>query len=479
MSIGTRLKRSWNAFFNKDPTPYVPKDEGSSYSYRPDRVRFTFGNERSTITQVYNRIAVDCAAIDIQHIKLDDQKRFNGVMDSKLNDALTVSANIDQTGRALIQDIVMTMLDQGDVCVVPYDINGNADIWHATSFDVIEMRVARIITWHPQSVDVEIYSPISGQKERMNYLPKRNVAIIANPFYSIMNEPSATIRRLTRKLSLLDMTDDQNASGKLDLIIQLPYTIKTPNKRAQAEARRKDIEMQLSGSKYGIAYTDGTEKVVQLNRSIENNLQKQVEYWQELVYSQLGITQSILDSTADEKTFQNYYSRTVEPIVQAIVDEFKRKFLSQTARTQGQSIQFFRDPFKLIPASQLPDMVDKFKRNAVMTSNEWRQILRMMPSDNPDADRLENPNISKSKEQLAMQYGEDGGMDPSQFLESVPTQTGTPSETVGGSAPAPEDALEAFLSGFENVNPDEMTDEVKDKLAEYLDELEKKLSEVT
>lgn len=447
MAFTERLKRSWNAFFNKDPTPYASSNEGSSYSYRPDRVRFTFGNERSTITQVYNKIAVDCAAIDIQHIKLDDQKRFNGVMDSRLNEALTVSANIDQTGRALIQDIVMTMLDQGDVCVVPYDIYGNADIWHATTFDVNEMRVARIVTWHPQTVDVEIYSPISGQKERMNYLPKRNVAIIQNPFYAIMNEPSATIRRLSRKLSLLDMTDDQNASGKLDLIIQLPYTIKSPTRKAQAEARRKDIEMQLAGSKYGIAYTDGTEKVTQLNRSIENNLQKQVEYWQELVYSQLGITQSILDGTADEKTFQNYYSRTVEPIVQAIVDEFKRKFLSRTARTQGQSIQFFRDPFKLIPASQLPDMVDKFKRNAVMTSNEWRQILNMMPSENPDADRLENPNISKSNQQLAMENGEVG------------------------------DDPQALLAGGEEV-PNELDDTTKDSLSAYLEELEQKLSGV-
>jgi hypothetical protein len=447
MAFTERLKRSWNAFFNKDPTPRVSNNEGSSYSYRPDRVRFTFGNERSTITQVYNKIAVDCAAIDIQHIKLDDQKRFNGVVDSKLNECFTVSANIDQTGRALIQDIVMTMLDQGDVCVVPYDIYGNSDIWHATAFDVNEMRVARIVTWHPQTVDVEIYSPFTGRKERMNYLPKRNVAIIQNPFYAIMNEPSATIRRLTRKLSLLDMTDDQNASGKLDLIIQLPYTIKSPTRKAQAEARRKDIEMQLSGSKYGIAYTDGTEKVTQLNRSIENNLQKQVEYWQELVYSQLGITQSILDNTADEKTFQNYYSRTVEPIVQAIVDEFKRKFLTQTARTQGQSIQFFRDPFRLIPASQLPDMVDKFKRNAVMTSNEWRQILRMMPSDNPDADRLENPNISKSNEQLAMENGETG-VDPQALVEGS--------------------------GGGEEV-PMEINDTTKDTLAAYLDELEKKL----
>lgn len=447
MAFTERLKRSWNAFFNKDPTPRVSNNEGSSYSYRPDRVRFTFGNERSTITQVYNKIAVDCAAIDIQHIKLDDQKRFNGVVDSRLNECFTVSANIDQTGRALIQDIVMTMLDQGDVCVVPYDIYGNSDIWHATAFDVNEMRVARIVTWHPQTVDVEIYSPFTGRKERMNDLPKRNVAIIQNPFYAIMNEPSATIRRLTRKLSLLDMTDDQNASGKLDLIIQLPYTIKSPTRKAQAEARRKDIEMQLSGSKYGIAYTDSTEKVTQLNRSLENNLQKQVEYWQELVYSQLGITQSILDNTADEKTFQNYYSRTVEPIIQAVVDEFKRKFLTRTARTQGQSIQFFRDPFRLIPASQLPDMVDKFKRNAVMTSNEWRQILRMMPSDNPDADRLENPNISKSNEQLAMENGETG-VDPQALAEG---------------------------SGDGEEVPMELNDTTKDTLAAYLDELEKKL----
>lgn len=448
MGLGARLKRSWNAFLNKDPTPYVPDTNGASYGYRPDRVRFSFGNERSTITQVYNRIAVDCSMIDIKHIRLDNQKRFIGTIDSHLNEALTVSANIDQTGRALIQDIIMTMLDEGDVCVVPYDLYGNDYIWNATSFDVNEMRVARIITWHPNTVDVEIYSPISGRKERMNGLPKRNVAIISNPFYAMMNEPSATIRRLAKKLSLLDVTDENNASPKLDLIIQLPYTIKTPAKRAQAEARRKDIEMQLAGSKYGIAFTDGTEHVMQLNRSVENNLQKQVEYWQELVYSQLGITQSILDGTADEKTFQNYYSRTVEPIMQALVDEFKRKFLSSTARSQGQSIGYFRDPFKLIPPTQLPDMVDKFKRNAVMTSNEWRQILMMMPSDNPDADRLENPNISKSKEQIAMQNGE------------IPQPEG-------------ESGLESLLEGGGELLP-----ETKDDLASFLDELEQKLSEV-
>ena len=453
MGLATRLKKSWNAFLNKDPTPYIPKDQGQAYSYRPDRVRFSFGNERSTITQVYNRIAVDCSQIDINHIRLDDQKRFNGIVYSRLNECLTVSANIDQTGRGLIQDIVMTMLDEGDVCVVPYDINGNGYIWEATSFDVNEMRVARIVTWHPQTVDVEIYSPISGRKERMNGLPKRNVAIIPNPFYAMMNEPSSTIRRLARKLSLLDITDEQTASGKLDLIIQLPYTIKTPAKKAQAETRRKDIEMQLAGSKYGIAYTDAAEHVTQLNRSLENNLQKQVEYWQELVYSQLGITQSILDGTADEKTFQNYYSRTVEPIIQSIVDEFKRKFLTPTARSQGQSIGFFRDQFRLIPPSQLPDMVDKFKRNAVMSSNEWRQILRMMPSDNPDADRLENPNISKSKEQIAAQNGE------------IPEDGG--------------DELAALLGEGGGESGDlGLDDATKDSLASLLDDLEKKLSEV-
>lgn len=467
MGLGTRLKRSWNAFLNKDPTPYVPKEVGTSYSYRPDRVRFSFGNERSTITQVYNRIAVDCAQIDINHIRLDEQRRFNGIIDSRLNECLTVSANIDQTGRGLIQDVVMTMLDEGDVCVVPYDIVGNDYIWNATSFDVNEMRVARIVTWHPETVDVEIYSPVSGRKERMNGLPKRNVAIIPNPFYAMMNEPSSTIRRLARKLSLLDITDEQTASGKLDLIIQLPYTIKTPAKRAQAEARRKDIEMQLSGSKYGIAYTDGTEHVTQLNRSLENNLQKQVEYWQELVYSQLGITQSILDGTADEKTFQNYYSRTVEPIVQSIVDEFKRKFLTATARSQGQSIGFFRDQFRLIPPSQLPDMVDKFKRNAVMTSNEWRQILRMMPSDNPDADRLENPNISKSKEQIAAQNGE------------VPEGESVEGLTDVGDADLSELAsLVSGGGGSEEIGDLGLDDATKSSLASLLDDLEKKLSEV-
>ena len=395
-SLGTRLKHAWNAFRNRDPTMDF-RDSGTAYYYRPDRPRFTRGNERSIITSVLNRIALDASAIDILHVRLDDNGRFLETIDSGLNNCLTLSANVDQTGRALKQDIIMSMLDEGCVAIIPTDTT--TDPKKTESYRIDTMRVGKIVQWRPHHVQIRAYNENTGKKEEI-WLPKSVVAIIENPLYAVMNEPNSTMQRLIRKLALLDVTDEQTASGKLDLIIQLPYVIKTEARRQQAETRRKDIEMQLAGSKYGIAYTDGTEKITQLNRSVENNLMKQVEYLTNQLYSQLGITQAILDGTADDKTMLNYYNRTIEPIVAAIVDEMKRKFLTKTARTQHQSIQFFRDPFRLVPVNDIAEIADKFTRNEIMTSNEIRQIVGMKPSDDPKADELRNSNISQSKEDI-------------------------------------------------------------------------------
>ena len=395
-SLGTRLKHAWNAFRNRDPTMDF-RDSGTAYYYRPDRPRFTRGNERSIITSVLNRIALDASAIDILHVRLDDNGRFLETIDSGINNCLTLSANVDQTGRALKQDIIMSMLDEGCVAIIPTDTT--TDPKKTESYRIDTMRVGKIVQWRPHHVQIRAYNENTGKKEEI-WLPKSVVAIIENPLYAVMNEPNSTMQRLIRKLALLDVTDEQTASGKLDLIIQLPYVIKTEARRQQAETRRKDIEMQLAGSKYGIAYTDGTEKITQLNRSVENNLMKQVEYLTNQLYSQLGITQAILDGTADDKTMLNYYNRTIEPIVAAIVDEMKRKFLTKTARTQHQSIQFFRDPFRLVPVNDIAEIADKFTRNEIMTSNEIRQIVGMKPSDDPKADELRNSNISQSKEDI-------------------------------------------------------------------------------
>ena len=392
--FGTRLKHAWNAFLNRDPT-YTYKDTGYSYTYRPDRPRLTRGNERSIVTSVYNRIALDVAAINIKHCKLDENDRYISTVNSGLNNCLTLEANKDQTGRAFIQDVVMSMLDEGCVAIVPVDTTFNPRL--TNSYDIQTMRTGKILEWKPDHVLVRVYNDVTGKKEDV-LLPKKLVAIIENPLYAVINESNSTMQRLMRKLSLLDVTDEQTASGKLDLIIQLPYVIKTEQRRQQAETRRKDIEMQLAGSKYGIAYTDGTEKITQLNRSLENNLMKQVEYLTNLLFSQLGITQSILDGTADEKTMLNYYNRSIEPIVGAIVDELKRKFLTKTARTQLQSISAFRDPFKLVPVNDIAEIADKFTRNEILTSNEIRQIIGMKPSDDPKADKLMNSNISQPTE---------------------------------------------------------------------------------
>ena len=389
MSFGSRLKHAWNAFTGTDYTTY--QVVGPGYSSRPDRIRLTRGNERSIITSVYNRIALDVAALNVQHIRLDENGRFLSVIQDGLNTCLTVEANIDQTARAFIQDIVISMFDEGCVAIVPVDTTYDPSI--TGSYDIQTMRVGKILDWYPQHVRIRLYNDRTGTKENI-LLPKRTVAIIENPLYAVVNEPNSTMQRLIRKLNLLDVIDEQSGSGKLDLIIQLPYVIKTETRRQQAENRRKDIEAQLSDTKYGIAYTDGAERITQLNRSVNNNLMSQIEYLTSMLYSQLGISQSILDGTADEKTMLNYNNRTIEPIISAIVDEMKRKFLTKTARSQSQSISFFRDPFKLVPVNDIAEIADKFTRNEIMTSNEIRQVIGMKPSDDPRADELRNKNLS-------------------------------------------------------------------------------------
>lgn len=401
-TFGSRLKHAWNAFMNKDPTY---RNHGPGYSMRPDRPRFSRGNERSIVTSVYNRIALDVAALNVQHCKIDKDGRFVETINSDLNSCLNLEANIDQTGRAFIQDIVMSMFDEGSVAIVPVDTTGDPEI--TSSYDIQTMRTGKVVEWYPTSVRVKLYNDRTGQKEEV-VLSKKAVGIVENPLYAVINEPNSTMQRLIRKLNILDSIDEQSGAGKLDLIIQLPYIVKSDARRQQAEKRRKDIEDQLSGSKYGIAYTDGTEKVTQLNRSVDNNLMKQIEYLTSMLYSQLGITQAVLDGTADEKTMLNYYTRTIEPIISAIVDEMKRKFLSKTARTQLQSIVFFRDPFKLVPVNDLAEISDKLTRNEIVTSNEIRQKIGMKPSSDPKADQLINSNINQSNQDTTEQIKEGG-----------------------------------------------------------------------
>ena len=391
ITIGSRFRRAWNAFVNnRDPTAY--RDLGYGYAYRPDRPRLTRGNERSIVTSIYNRIALDVASITIQHVKLDENGRFVSSIPSGLNNCLTLEANIDQTSRAFIQDVVMSMFDEGSVAIVPVD--ADVDPNDTDSYDVLTMRTGKIIEWFPRNVKVRVYNDRTGRKEDI-LLRKDKIVIIENPLYAIVNEPNSTMQRLIRKLNLLDAIDEQSGSGKLDLIIQLPYVIKSELRRQQAEDRRKDIEKQLSGSKYGIAYTDGTERITQLNRPVENNLLKQIEYLTSMAYAQLGITQSVMDGTADEKTMLNYNNRSIEPIISAIVDGMKRVFITKTARTQGKSIVFFRDYFKLAPVGEIAEIADKFTRNEIMSKNEIRQIIGMKPSKDPKADQLINSNISQ------------------------------------------------------------------------------------
>ena len=395
MALMDRLKHAWNTFKNKDPTR-TQWNIGPSYGYRPDRMRYTRGNERSIVTAVYNRIAMDVAAVNLRHIRLDDNDRYKETIDSGLNNCLSVEANLDQTGRAFIQDLVASMLDEGCVAAVPTDTDDEPD--ESGNFKVYTLRTGKVLEWYPRHVKVEVYNENEGRRREI-IIPKATVPLIENPMYSVMNEPNSIYQRLVRKLTLLDVVDEQASSGKLDLIIQLPYIIKTEARREQAEKRRKDIEQQLSEGKYGIAYTDGTEHITQLNRPVENNLMKQIEFLTGMFFSQLGITQSILDGTADEKTMLNYYNRTIEPILSAIADEMKRKFLTVTARSQKQTIAFFRDPFKLVPVNDIAEIADKFTRNEIMTSNEIRQVIGMKPSSDPNADVLRNKNLSASADE--------------------------------------------------------------------------------
>lgn len=395
-NIGTRLAHAWNAFKNnRDPTVlYV----GPGSSLRPDRPRLGRGNDRSIVSSIFNRIALDVAAVDIKHCKLDSGGRFVSEVDSGLNSCLNLEANVDQTGRAFIHDVVLSMFDEGVVAIVPVDTSLDPKV--SNSYSIDSVRTGKIVEWYPKHVKVRVYNDERGEKEDI-LLPKSQVGIIENPLYAVVNEPNSTLQRLMNKLRLLDVTDEKTASGKLDLIIQLPYVAKTQARKEQAERRRTDMEEQLANSKYGVAYIDGTEKVIQLNRSLENNLLKQIEYWTDMLYSQLGITKSVLDGTADERTMLNYNNRTVEPVVAAITDELKRKFLTKTARSQGQSIEYFRNPFRLVPVNDIAEIADKFTRNEIMTSNEMRQIIGMKPSDDPKADELRNSNISQSKQDAA------------------------------------------------------------------------------
>ena len=404
MGIGSRLKHAWNAFTgNRDPTYYY-HDLGASYSARPDRVRFTRGNERTIATAIYNRIALDVASVNIRHVRLDEEDRFKEYIESGLDTCLTIEANIDQTGRAFMHDAVLSLLDEGCIAIVP--VETDIDPKNSGSFTITSMRVGKITQWMPQHVKINLYNEKTGNREDV-ILPKKIVAIVENPLYAVINERNSTMQRLIRKLSLLDAIDEQSGSGKLDLIIQLPYIIKTDARRDQAEKRRKDIEAQLAGSKYGIAYTDGTERITQLNRPVENNLMAQIEYLTSMLYSQLGITQSIMDGTADEKTMLNYNTRTIEPIIAAIVDEMKRKFLTKTARSQKQSIMFFSDPFKLVPVEKLADIADKFTRNEILSSNELRQIVGRKPSSDPKADQLINSNLNHPEEKESDELSKD------------------------------------------------------------------------
>lgn len=393
-SFGNRLKHAWNAFINGGSSMRY-SNYGYSSGYRRDRPRFSRGVDRTIISSVYNRIALDVSQITIQHVKTDKNGRYKETIDSKLNECLTLEANIDQTARDFIQDLVLTMFDEGCAAIVPVDTSD--DIIRTGSFDVLSMRVGKIVEWFPRAVRVNVYNDRSGEREEI-ILPKERVAIVDNPFYCVMNESNSVVQRIIQKFRLLDAVDEYSSSGKLDLIIQLPYTIKTQARKEQAEQRRKMIENQLENSRYGIAYIDGTEHITQLNRSLENNFLTQIQYLVDLFYSQLGITSEILNGSADEKTMLNYNTRTIEPIVSAIVDNMKRKFLTKTARSQGQSIMFFKDPFKLVPVSDLAEIADKMTRNEIMTSNELRQVIGMKPSSDPSADELRNKNLSQPAE---------------------------------------------------------------------------------
>lgn len=407
MKFRDRLSHAWNAFTNRDPTRVYPYNLGMSFSNKPDRIRLTLGNERSIMAAIFTRIAIDVSSVDIKHVRLDENDRFMNEIDSELNKCLTIRANIDQSSRSFIQDVVLSLFDEGVIAIVPVDTT--IDPTKSASFEINSLRTAKILEWYPKHVRLRLYNDRTGLKEEI-ILPKESVAIVENPLYSVVNEPNSTLRRLVRKLNLLDNIDEKNSSEKLDMIIQLPYVIKSEQRRQQADQRRKDIEMQLSGSKYGIAYVDGTEKIVQLNRSIENNLMPQIEYLTSMLYSQLGMTEEILKGTASEQESLNYYNRTIDPILCAIVDAMKWSFLTKTARTQGQSIMFFRDPFRLVPVTNLADIADRFTRNEILSSNEIRAIIGYKPVNTSRAEELSNKNMpvqDLSQEQQALLEGYD------------------------------------------------------------------------
>lgn len=423
-SFGSRLKRAWNIFVNKDPPDFSYQNLGSAYAFRPDRLYLSRGNERSITNAIYNKIALDVSSHPILHVRLDDQGRYSDTMDSKLNNCLTLEANLDQTSRAFFQDAVLSMFDEGVVALVPVETSFNPN--ETSSFEILSLRTGKIVEWYPKHIRVEVYNEETGRKETV-VVPKRTTAIIENPFYSVMNAPSSTMQRLVRKLNLLDAIDEQSGAGKLDLIIQLPYIIKSDARRAQAEQRRKDIENQLAGSKYGIAYTDGTEHITQLNRSVDNNLMKQIEYLTSMLYSQLGMSQEILDGTANEQAMLNYTNRIIEPILSALIDEMNRKFLTKTARSQKQAIRYFTDPFRLVPINNLAEIADKFTRNEIMSSNEIRQIVGMKPSKDPKADELHNSNISSPNGEQAVEIPEEPD-DTGQEESEIPDYSEYPEE---------------------------------------------------
>ena len=441
-TLSNRLQHAWNAFMNRDPT-VIYRDVGPGFSYRPDRPRVIRGGERTIVSAVLNRIALDVAATEIRHVRLDDNDRFIEEINSGLNTCLSLEANVDQTGRALIQDICLSMLDEGCVAVIPTDTSINPDL--TASYDITELRVGKIIQWHPKHVRVRLYNEKLGRQEEI-LVPKSTTAIIENPMYAVMNEPNSTLQRLIRKLAILDVIDEQSGAGKLDLIIQLPYVIKSEARRAQAESRRKDIEMQLAGSKYGIAYTDGTEHITQLNRSADNQLMSQIEYLTSMLYSQLGITAEILNGTADEKTMNNYYARITEPILSAIVDEMTRKYLTKTARTQHQAIRFFRDPFKLMPTTQIADIADRLTRNEIMSSNEFRQIIGLKPSSDPKADELRNKNMPVQDEVEPESTNEE--LEP---VEEDPDLSDISEEEIADMQKAEIDSLDEQLDALEKT----------------------------
>ena len=465
-NITDRLKHAWNAFMNKDPTVDTYTDIGPGFGMKPDRLYIRPVSEKSIINTIINRFAVDCASINMKHVRLDEQGRYLETIDSKFNNCLTVEANIDQTGRALLEDIVASMLDEGAIAVVPTDTTANPK--YTNSYDILEMRVGRIIQWYPEYVQVRLYNETTGQRQDVT-LPKNQVAILENPFYQIMNSPNSTMQRLRRKLALLDTVDEQNASKKLNMIIQLPYSVKNETRRREAEKRRADMEKQLAESKYGVAYLDGTEKVTQINRALDTGLQEQVEYLTNLLLTQLGVTLEILNGTANSDAMTNYYNRIIEPIMTAISEEFIRKFLTPTARTQRQSVQFFRDPFKLVPVDKMADLADKFTRNEILTSNEVRQIVGMLPSQDPSADELRNKNISASSDEEhvdidgnpidpGMPEGEEGLAQPM----SMESQN-------GGNFEEDDPELDELISNLTEEEFAQLSEEEQQMILEYLE----------